>query len=136
MDFDLDMAEFTHVPIKNELLVQNGEDMQDRQRIKGDAIDFDYHLMWDHLLEGGGEGLAKIIMQDIKHLMPLGMNGFISCQLQRNAFPSSICMTVLAKTMWNNKTDYEKIRTELYAASFGNDAVNELCGYFEFQYIF
>lgn len=41
VDFDLDMTEFTHVPIKNELLVQNLEDMQDRQRIKGDAIDFD-----------------------------------------------------------------------------------------------
>lgn len=41
VDFDLDMAEFTHVPIKNELLVQNLEDMQDRQRIKGDAIDFE-----------------------------------------------------------------------------------------------
>ncbi len=41
VDFALDMAEFTHVPIKNELLVQNLEDMQDRQRIKGDAIDFE-----------------------------------------------------------------------------------------------
>ena len=41
VDFDLDMADFTHVPIKNELLVQNLEDMQDRQRIKGDAIDFE-----------------------------------------------------------------------------------------------
>ena len=41
VDFDLDMAEFTHVPFKNELLVQNLEDMQDRQRIKGDAIDFE-----------------------------------------------------------------------------------------------
>lgn len=39
--FDLDLTEFTHVPIKNELLIQNLEDMQDRQRIKGDAIDFD-----------------------------------------------------------------------------------------------
>ena len=41
MDFDLGMTEFTHVPIKNELLVQNLEDMQDRQRIKGEAIDFE-----------------------------------------------------------------------------------------------
>ena len=41
VDFDLDMTEFTHVPIKNELQVQNLEDMQDRQRIKGDAIDFE-----------------------------------------------------------------------------------------------
>ena len=41
VDFDLDLTEFTHVPIKNELLIQNLEDMQDRQRIKGDTIDFD-----------------------------------------------------------------------------------------------
>lgn len=41
VDFDLDMTEFTHVPIKNELLVQNLEDMSDKQRIKGDAIDFE-----------------------------------------------------------------------------------------------
>lgn len=41
VDFDLDLAEFTHVPIKNELLIQNLEDMQDRRRIKGDTIDFE-----------------------------------------------------------------------------------------------
>ncbi len=41
VDFDLDLGAFTHVPIKNELLIQNLEDMSDRERIKGDAIDFE-----------------------------------------------------------------------------------------------
>lgn len=41
VDFDLDLADFTHVPIRNELLIQNLEDMQDRMRIQGDAIDFE-----------------------------------------------------------------------------------------------
>ena len=41
MNFDLDLSDFNHVPIRNEILVQNLEDMTDRQRIKGDAIDFD-----------------------------------------------------------------------------------------------
>ena len=41
VDFDLDLSEFNHVPIKNELLVQNLEDMYDRQCIMGDAIDFE-----------------------------------------------------------------------------------------------
>lgn len=41
VDFDLDMADFSHAPIQNELLIQNLEDMRDRQRIKGDAIDFE-----------------------------------------------------------------------------------------------
>ncbi|MDO4789290.1 MAG: DEAD/DEAH box helicase family protein [Johnsonella sp.] len=40
-DFDLDLSEFKHAPIKNDLLIQNLEDLSDRQRIKGDAIDFD-----------------------------------------------------------------------------------------------
>ena len=41
VDFDLDLTEFNHVPIRNELLIQNLEDLSDRQRIKGDAIDFE-----------------------------------------------------------------------------------------------
>lgn len=41
LDFDLDLADFTHVPIRNELLIQNLEDMNDRKRINGDAIDFE-----------------------------------------------------------------------------------------------
>ena len=41
VDFDLDLSGFTHAPIQNELLVQNLEDMYDRQRIKGGAIDFE-----------------------------------------------------------------------------------------------
>lgn len=41
VDFEIDLTDFTHVPIKNELLVQNLEDMQDRQRIKGGVLDFD-----------------------------------------------------------------------------------------------
>lgn len=41
VDFDLELSDFTHVPIKNELLVQNLEDIQDKQRIKGEAIDFE-----------------------------------------------------------------------------------------------
>ena len=41
LDFDLDMADFRHAPIRNEILLQNLEDMSDRERIKGDAIDFE-----------------------------------------------------------------------------------------------
>lgn len=41
VEFDLDVSVFNHVPIRNELLIQNLEDMADRQRIRGDAIDFE-----------------------------------------------------------------------------------------------
>ncbi len=41
LDFDLDLTAFTQVPIQNELLIQNLEDAQDRERIQGDVIDFE-----------------------------------------------------------------------------------------------
>jgi hypothetical protein len=40
VDFDLDLTAFNHVPISNNLLIQNLEDMSDLQRIQGDLIDF------------------------------------------------------------------------------------------------
>ena len=41
LDFDLDLTEFNHVPIRNELLIQNLEDMSDLERVKGEEIDFE-----------------------------------------------------------------------------------------------
>jgi len=96
----------------------------------GDCVDFDYHLMWDHILDAGGEAISKIIHQDLQNMESLGFNGFISCQLQRNAFPTSLAMTIMAKTLWNSDTDFEKTRRTLYAATFGNECVDELCNYF------
>jgi len=41
VDFDLDLTEFNQVPIRNDLLIQNLEDLSDLRRVRGDAIDFD-----------------------------------------------------------------------------------------------
>ncbi len=41
LDFDVDLHDFNHVPIQNDLLIQNLEDMSDRKRIKGIMIDFE-----------------------------------------------------------------------------------------------
>lgn len=101
-----------------------------KQCYDGDIVDFDYHLMWDHILDAGGEGIARVAYNDIRNFDPLGINGFISCQLQRNAFPTSIAMTTMAKALWNNDADFDKIRRELYAAAFGKGALDELCNYF------
>lgn len=51
VDFDLDLGEFNHVPIQNELLVQNLEKMDDRQLIKGNAIDFEGYSPQKAILE-------------------------------------------------------------------------------------
>ncbi len=101
-----------------------------KQVYDGDAADFDYHLMWDHILDAGGEGIAKVAYTDIKNFDSLGMNGLISCQLQRNSFPTSIAMTTMAKVLWNNDVKFEDIKRELYESTFGEDAADKLCDYF------
>ncbi len=101
-----------------------------RQIFDGDTIDFDYHLMWDYLLDAGGERIAKVLNTDIKNMKGLGMNGLISCQIQRNFFPTSVAMTAMARTLWNSNVDFDAMRRKLYADSFGKEAVDELCNYF------
>ena len=97
---------------------------------EGDVVDFDYHLMWDHILDAGGECIARVLHQDIKNFTGLGINGLISCQLQRNTFPTSIAMTTMAKTLWNINTDFNEVKKELYTAAFGADDCEMLCNYF------
>ena len=101
-----------------------------KQIYHGDAVDFDYHLMWEHILDPGQETIARTAYADIRNFKNLGFNGLISCQLQRNAFPSAIVMTTMAKTLWKRDTDFEQMRRRLYAATFGEEAVDKLCQYF------
>ncbi|MBE6787383.1 MAG: DUF4838 domain-containing protein [Ruminococcaceae bacterium] len=101
-----------------------------QKEFEGDWIDYDYHLMWDQTLEAGGEGIAKIISEDLKNFESLGLKGLTTCQLQRNAFPTSIGMTTMAKTMWNKDADFDKIREKLYFGTFGRGAAQPLMEYF------
>jgi len=54
VDFDLDLSVFTHAPIDNEMIIQNLEDMYDRQRIKGATIDFE------------GYNPQKVILEELR----------------------------------------------------------------------
>lgn len=101
------------------------------QMFSGDCVDFDYHLMWDHFLDAGGEEISKVIYNDLERLSGLGMNGYISCQLQRNTFPTSLAMTIMGKTLWNRNTDFDATRDELYCNAFGAEYLPILNNYFQ-----
>ena len=58
------------------------------------------------MLDAGGEGMGKRLFTDIRHFDGLGLDGYISCQLNRNAFPTSIGMTAMAKLMWDKDADF------------------------------
>ncbi len=101
-----------------------------KKQYTGDVIAFEYHLVWDHFIEASGEGIAKVLYDDVRNFDQLGINNFISCQVQRNAFPTALAMTVLGKTLWNSSVDYEAIKKLIYTASFGEEEYTRMCEYF------
>lgn len=92
-----------------------------QQTFEGDSFDFDYHMMWDHLRDPGYIPVAKILSKDICGLRDLGLNGYVSCQLQRAFFPTGLPMTVMGRTLWNRDISYDEVADDYFCAAFGPD---------------
>ncbi|WP_221633560.1 DEAD/DEAH box helicase family protein [Listeria seeligeri] len=41
VDFNIDLTDFKHIPIENDMLIQSLENLSDRERIKGNRLDFE-----------------------------------------------------------------------------------------------
>lgn len=89
----------------------------------GDSFDFDYHLMWAHYADPGYINIAGIIYDDIRNLKAIGLNGLISCQIQRVFFPTGLPMYVMASTLWDDNLNLEDITDEYLIGSFGPDGI-------------
>ena len=88
----------------------------------GDTFDFDYHLMWDVNRDFGGETLAKVLFEDVRSLKKLGMNGFMSCQLQRAFYPNGLPFYLLGRALADKDETLINIRRTYYSAAFGKYA--------------
>lgn len=93
-----------------------------QEQFEGDSFDFDYHLMWDHLLDPGYYECARILHKDMVGLEGLGLNGMVSCQVQRICFPTGLPMYAMAGALWNRESDFETVAGEYYRAAFGKKA--------------
>ncbi len=89
---------------------------------KGDTFDFDYHLTWDHYNDPGYTQVAETLNKDMRALKDIGINGMVSCQMQRAFFPTGLPMMTMGWTLWNRNLSYECITSEYYRAAFGPDA--------------
>lgn len=107
----------------------------------GDTFDFDYHLMWDINRDFGGETLAKVVFEDVRSLKKYGMNGFMSCQLQRAFYPNGLTFFLLGRALSDANETLENIRKTYYSAAFGKyaslaeEAYSMLETYVPFSYI-
>jgi len=87
----------------------------------GDSFDFDYHLMWAHYSDPGYFDISRIIYEDIRNLKNIGLNGLISCQIQRVFFPTGLPVYVMAHTLWNDSLCFGNIVEDYFNSAFGKE---------------
>jgi hypothetical protein len=85
----------------------------------GDSFVFDYHFWRDHYNDPGYYAIAEILYKDIHNLKAIGLNGFMSCQVQRAFFPTGFGMTVMGRALWDERLEFEDISCEYFAQAFG-----------------
>jgi hypothetical protein len=89
---------------------------------KGDSFDFDYHLTWDHYNDPGYMQVAETINKDMRGLKEIGIDGMVSCQMQRTFFPTGLPMLTMGWTLWDGDLPFEEVVDEYFDAAFGPDA--------------
>ncbi len=87
----------------------------------GDGFVFDYHLMWDYVCDPGYHECARILHRDMASLDKIGLNGMVSCQVQRASFPTGLPMYAMAKALWDRESDFDRVEQEYFKAAFGED---------------
>jgi hypothetical protein len=85
----------------------------------GDSFIFDYHYMWDHFRDIGGLRIARVLFEDMRGLSALGLNGMVSCQLQRAFFPTGLGVSLMAAALWNANAGFDTEADRYFQASFG-----------------
>lgn len=87
----------------------------------GDGFLFDYHYMWAHHRDAGCFDIAKVLYQDLQNLDDLGLNGLMSCQVQRAMFPNALGITVMAGALWGTDS-FESITLDYMQSLYGEYA--------------
>ena len=86
-------------------------------------VDFDYHLMFDPENDPSGMEIVPVLYRDIRDLADLNMDGFISCQRTRVAFPTGLALHVMGRTLWDRQVPYEELVDQYFLDLFGRDGL-------------
>jgi len=92
-----------------------------KKEFDGDSFDFDYHFMWDHFYDPGYVAISKTIYEDVQNLKEIGLNGLVSCQCQRAFLPTGLGTYIMAKTLWNDKVNFDEITEDYFKSAFGQN---------------
>jgi hypothetical protein len=83
-----------------------------------DSFVFDYHFMWAHYFDMGRMDIASILRRDVDGYMECGLNGLMSCQVQRAFSPTSLAMRSMA-CLWQSTGSDASTTSSLLEDEFG-----------------
>ncbi len=84
-----------------------------------DAFAFDYPLWLNAPNEWVGMDAAALFSEDVPQYREAGVNGILSCQLQRAFVPGSLAQQALAHWLWNPRAPLEPFIEGYFADAFG-----------------
>jgi len=85
----------------------------------GDSFDYEYHLTWAHFRDPGYMKIARILHEDMAKLENVGLNGMVSCMIQRSALPTGFPGYAMSRALWDKNSDFDAISEEYFKAAFG-----------------
>lgn len=86
---------------------------------KGGSFVYDYPLGRAHYGDFGYVHIARVICSDIRKLEQMGLDGYISCQELRAAFPNALPNYVMAYTLFEKNADAGQLLHEYFSACYG-----------------
>ena len=107
----------------------------------GDCFSFEYHLMWDQYRNVGQYELSRILFDDISVLKQHGLNGIMSCQLNRCAFPTAFPNYMMGLALLDESVTFEQLENEYLSGAFGEfagaagDYLKEIGNCFSFRFL-
>ena len=90
------------------------------EQLSGESFDFDYHLMWDHYRDPGYYACARTLHKDMVNLDKIGLDGMVSCQINRCFFPTGLPVYAMAKGLWDKTSKFEDICTDYFTSAYGD----------------
>jgi len=104
-------------------LSANAEALRGWQKtFDGDSFAFEYHLMWDHMLDPGYMRCAEVLHRDMANLDYIGLNGMVSCQIHKVGFPTGLPQYAMAKALWDKRSEFDDVCDEYFTTAFGEEA--------------
>lgn len=92
-----------------------------QEKVPTESVGFEYHFTWYHYFDPGQFRLARLLVEDIRRMPQLGLNGFVSCQVVQASFPTGFLLALHARCLWRAETDVDAFAADYFHAALGED---------------